>query len=57
MEIIRLATQNSVEEYIAKVAVKRLIMDYGLIKSSTEGVVSDVAVLRHILEYGCGAIM
>lgn len=38
-------------------ATKKLIIDYGLVKPSTEVFNNDSAILRHILEYGCSSVV
>ena len=53
VEIYRLVTKSSVEEVIADVMERKLILDYALVKNSTESLSQDCSILRHILENGC----
>lgn len=46
-------TKDSVEEVIADIMERKLILDYASVKNNTSNVASDCAVLKHILENGC----
>ena len=57
VEIYRLVSRNSVEEIIADIMERKLILDYASVKNNTNTVASDCAVLKHILENGCRQIL
>lgn len=45
------------EEVIADIMERKLILDYASVKNNTSNVASDCAVLKHILENGCRQIV
>lgn len=57
VEIYRLVTKDSVEEVIADIMERKLILDYASVKNNTSNVSSDCSVLKHILENGCRQIV